>query len=101
MGAARNTTTRDRHRAVIARGKPDCALCLQPIDYALKYPDLGAYVVDHIIPLGPSPTPERVAELDVLSNKQAAHSACNRAKWDHTEAADPTVPRTFVTTRSW
>ena len=95
---ARNTTIRDRHRAVIARGKPDCALCGEPIDYALKYPDLMAYVVDHIIPLGPSPTPERMAELDVLSNKQPAHSKCNRDKWDRIETHGP---RTFVTTRQW
>jgi 5-methylcytosine-specific restriction endonuclease McrA len=95
----RNTTTRDRHRTVIARTKPDCALCFQPIDYTLRYPDPLCFVVDHIVPLGPSPTPERVAELDVLTNKQAAHNTCNRAKWDKVEAE--TGPRIFVTTRSW
>ena len=99
--ATRNTTTRDRHRAAIARTKPPCALCEQPIDYTLKYPDPGAYVVDHIVPLGPSPTPERIAELDVLTNKQPAHAKCNRDKWDRIEGEQPDAPRTFVTTRSW
>jgi len=96
---ARNTATRDRHRAAIARGKPDCALCHQPIDYSLKYPELGAYVVDHITPLGPSPSPERMAELDVIGNKQPAHNKCNRAKWDRVGSA--TVARVFVTDRRW
>lgn len=70
---ARNTTTRDRHRNVIARGKPPCALCGQPIDYTLPHLDPMAYVVDHKIPLhrgGP----------DTLDNKQAAHRSCNRTK---------------------
>ena len=97
---ARNTATRDRHRSVIARGKPDCALCLQPIDYTLKYPDPWCYVVDHITPLGKSPSPERIAELDVLTNKQAAHNTCNRDKWDKVEGDAPAA-RTFVTARSW
>src|SRR5690349_19267341 len=96
---ARNTTIRDRHRAAIARGKPDCALCLQPIDYALKYPDPWCYVDDHINPIGRNPTPERIAELDVLTNKQPAHNKCNRDKWDKTE--DGTAPRTFITWRVW
>ena len=101
MGGNRNTATRDRHRRAIARGKPPCALCEQPIDYTLKWPDLMCFVVDHIIPLGPRPTPERIAELDVLSNKQAAHHTCNRDKWDTVDTQTPTTPRTFVTTRTW
>ena len=97
---ARNTATRDRHRSVIARGKPPCALCGEPIDYTLKYPHPKSFVVDHIIPLGKSPTPERIAELDVLSNKQAACADCNRLKWDKVEGDQPAA-RTFVTARSW
>ena len=91
----RNTATRDRHRTVIARGKPPCALCEQPIDYSLKYPDPKSFVVDHILPVAHYP------ELaDELSNKQPAHNDCNRAKWDKVEEAEPTV-RTFVTWRTW
>ena len=55
-------------------------------------------VVDHIEPLGPSPSPERVAALDVLSNKQAAHNKCNRDKWDRLPHVEV---RRFVTARSW
>ena len=92
---ARNTAMRDRHRAAIARGKPDCALCQQPIDYTLKYPDPGAFVVDHILPVVKYPHLEHE-----LSNKQPAHNKCNRDKWDHYEIENA-GPRTFITTRSW
>lgn len=94
----RNTATRDRDRAAIKRTKPACGICEGDIDYDLKWPDLGCFVVDHIIPLGSNPTPERIAELDVLTNKQAAHNKCNRDKWDTLE---PEAPRTFVTSRTW
>ena len=76
--AQRNTTVRDRHRSVIARGKPPCALCGEPIDYQLRYPDPYCYVVDH-------KTPVNCGGLDVLANKQAAHNRCNRAKSDRTD----------------
>lgn len=72
MGA-RNTKTRDRHRAAIAATKPPCGICGEPINYSLKWPDPNCYVVDHIHPVnkgGP----------DTLANKQAAHHHCNRAK---------------------
>lgn len=98
MSTGRSTTVRDRDRAAIRRTKPPCGICEQPIDYTLRWPDLWCFVVDHIIPLGPSPTPERIAMLDVLSNKQAAHHKCNRDKSDKVEDE---VPRTFVTTRTW
>lgn len=95
---ARNTATRDRDRAALARTKPACAICGQAIDYTLRYLDgqHGAkcrrtdctgcvphpmrFEADHIIPLGPNPTPERIAQLDVLSNKQATHRTCNSKK---------------------
>ena len=96
---ARNTTTRDQHRNAIKRTKPPCGICEQEIDYDLKWPDLECFVVDHIVPFGSSPTPERIAVLDVLSNKQAAHHRCNREKSDR--IADELGPRTFVTTRTW
>ena len=97
--SSRNTATRDRHRAIIRRGEPPCALCGEPIDYTLKYPDLLSYTVDHIVPIGRNPTPERMAELDVISNKQPAHFKCNRDKWDRVAVAPGA--RTFVTSRSW
>lgn len=71
--AQRNTATRDRHRALIARGRPPCALCGEPIDYALRWPDPRCFVVDHKVPL-------HRGGADTLGNKQAAHRDCNRAK---------------------
>ena len=98
MSAGRSTTTRDQHRRAIARTKPPCGICEGEIDYTLAWPDLECFVVDHVIPLGPSPTPERIAALDILTNKQAAHHKCNRDKWDTLELSGP---RVFVTSRTW
>lgn len=101
--ARRNTTTRDRHRAVLRRGNPPCALCHEHIDYTLPHLDPGEFVVDHTIPLargGP----------DILENKQPAHRRCNELKGNKlpeelaAEAAAQAVmagPRTYVTTRRW
>ena len=94
---ARSTTVRDRHRAAIKRERPPCGICGEPIDYDLPHTDPKSFVVDHIIPFGPTPTPERVAELDVIENKQAAHRDCNREKWHRVD----TGPRTVVTHRVW
>ena len=44
---------RDRARARVARqvraGAP-CALCNEPIDLNIKYPDPSSFVVDHVLP---------------------------------------------------
>lgn len=71
----RNTATRDRHRAQIARDKPNCWICGQPIDYTLAWPDQRCFVVDHVVPINRGGT-------DTLGNKRAAHRDCNRAKSD-------------------
>lgn len=88
----RNTTQRDRDRAVIRRTQPPCGICEQPIDYDLPYLDPMSYVVDHIIPWNKG-------GLDELANKQAAHRQCNRLKSD--KLVDEFGPRTFVTHREW
>lgn len=99
MSTGRNTNTRDQHRAAIRRTRPPCGICGSDIDYNLKWPDLWCFVVDHIIPLGSNPTPERIAALDVLENKQAAHHKCNRDKWD--ALPDAPEPVGYVTERRW
>jgi 5-methylcytosine-specific restriction endonuclease McrA len=91
MSAGRNTTTRDQHRRAIARTKPPCALCLEPIDYTLRSPDPLSYEVDHIVALANG-------GADDLPNKQASHRQCNRAKWHTTPEPEP---RTYVTHRNW
>lgn len=94
MSAGRNTTIRDQHRRHIARGKPPCGICLEPIDYALPYTDPLSFVVDHVIPVAKG-------GLDELDNKQAAHRICNRLKSDKSETDLRPGPRTFVTWRTW
>lgn len=69
----RSTTIRDRHRSIIAKAKPSCAICGEPIDYQLPHLDPMAYVVDHIVPLAKGGT-------DTIDNKQAAHRSCNLEK---------------------
>lgn len=71
----RNTTTVDRHRKIIAKAKPPCALCGEPIDYDLPHLDPYSFVVDHVVPLNRGGT-------DTLDNVQAAHRSCNRSKGD-------------------
>lgn len=75
----RRTAQRDRDRAIIRRGHPACGICGEPIDYTLPYLDPGEFVVDHVIALNRG-------GLDQLSNKQAAHRACNRDKGDKDHA---------------
>jgi len=85
MPPPRNTATRDRHRAIIRKGQPPCALCGQPIDYELPHLDPMAYVVDHVTALNKGGT-------DTLDNKQPAHRACNRAKSDRVDGG-PIIKR--------
>ena len=71
--ATRNTAIRDRHRKTIARDEPPCGICGDPIDYTLPHGEPLSFVVDHIIPYS-------VSNDDSLTNKQAAHKACNSLK---------------------
>lgn len=71
----RSTTTRDKHRTLIARDKPNCWICGQPIDYTLRSPDPSSFVVDHKVPLARG-------GADTIDNKAAAHRSCNRSKSD-------------------
>lgn len=97
--ALRNTTTRDRHRAVIRRGNPPCGICHADIDYRAPHLDPGEFVIDHIVPLARG-------GLDELENLQPAHRECNRRKSDKTieelaAEAQQAGPRIFVTSRTW
>lgn len=69
----RNTATRDRDRARIARDKPACHICGVAIDYSLPHLDPMSFVVDHVKPLAKGGT-------DTLDNKKAAHRGCNSTK---------------------
>jgi 5-methylcytosine-specific restriction endonuclease McrA len=96
----RNTTIRDRHRRTIAKDKPPCGICSEPIDYALPHTDPRSFVVDHVIPV----TRGGIDELfnpDGTIQKQAAHKDCNRDKSDQIPEGMEAPPRTFVTTLTW
>ena len=92
--ATRNTTTRDRNRRAIARGKPPCGICEQPIDYTLPHLDPMAFTIDHVIPLA-------LGGPDDLGNLQAAHRKCNRDKWHKDKHEHQPEVRTFTTERTW
>ncbi|MFI5833201.1 HNH endonuclease [Micromonospora sp. NPDC051300] len=106
----RSTTTRDRHRHTIARTQPPCGLCGDPIDYTLTVlpdqhgqrcpgpltcrgcvPHPDRYEVDHRIP-------RNRGGSDDLTNKQASHRRCNRAKSDRTDGG-PIMRRSGSLTR--
>lgn len=87
----RNTTRRDRHRRIIARGKPRCAINGCEIDYTAHWLAPNSFTIDHIVPLD-------LGGLDVIENIQPACRACNRAKSNRMPLP---AGSTFVTNRSW
>ena len=60
---ARNTTTRDQHRRAIARTKPPCGICGDPIDYQAHHLDPLSFTIDHITPIaaGGEDAPDNLA----------------------------------------
>lgn len=95
MSTGRNTALRDKHRAQIRRGKPDCHICGEEIDYTLPYLHPYEFVVDHVIPI------DRGGR-DTLDNKAAAHRSCNRTKGNKLPGLQP-LPggAIFITSRTW
>lgn len=73
------TTQRDKDRATIAKSKPACHICGNPINYQAHWLDPLSFVVDHLIPLNRG-------GADTLTNKAAAHRHCNRLKSDKDHA---------------
>lgn len=71
----RNTSKQMRMRQQVAKAKPACHICGQPIDYTLPHLDPGAFQIDHVVPLDKGGD-------DALHNIKAAHRlrACNSKK---------------------
>lgn len=69
-------TAYEKNRKIILATQDVCAICGQPVDKSLKYPDKYAATVDHIIPL------ERGGHPSDITNLQLAHNICNRLKSD-------------------
>ncbi|QDG88854.1 HNH endonuclease [Pseudarthrobacter sp. NIBRBAC000502770] len=57
-----------------------CAICQQPIDYRLQYPDEDSFSVDHIKPRSTHP---HLAEEP--TNLRSTHLRCNKARGDRDE----------------
>lgn len=90
--SARNTAQRDRNRKAIARGRPPCHLCGEPIDYEAHHLEPLAFQIDHIIP-------RNKGGNDELENLAPAHRKCNRDKGDGPRELKAAVR--FVTERRW
>lgn len=69
----RDSAMRKRMRAAIARKRPACHICGDPINYALPHTDAMSFVVDHVIPLAKG-------GRDDMTNAAAAHRECNSKK---------------------
>ncbi|APD18256.1 HNH endonuclease [Mycobacterium phage Hammy] len=96
MNEARNTARRERFRRIVRRGRPDCAVCGEPIDYEADHKHPLSFQIDHITPLAKGGT-------DTLDNIQPTHRQCNRDKSDKLPvlAGVVAVGVTFVTARVW
>lgn len=99
--AQRHTTRRNRHRKIIARGRPPCHLCGGEIDYdAEDHLAPNAFVIDHLVPLSRG-------GADTLDNLAPAHRGCNLSRYNkplpgqQLPEPEPKPGVTFVTHRDW
>ena len=69
-------TALDKNKKRILQTQKVCAICGQPVDFKLSFPDPMSATVDHIIPIAKGGHPSDI------SNLQLAHFTCNRAKSD-------------------
>lgn len=80
-----------RLRDIVKAQRRPCCICLQPIDYTLRYPDPQSFSVEH---LKPQATHPHLAEQ--LANLDAAHLRCNTAR-----RKQDTTPRLGQRSRYW
>lgn len=81
-----SSAIRDRARKRIAaqvRAGEPCALCGQPIDLSIRYPDPMSFTVDHIVPSSHGGT-------DHYEQLRPSHNHCNLAR---SNGPDGTVRR--------
>lgn len=69
-------TALDKNKKRIMQTQKICAICGQPVDFKIKFPDPMSATVDHIIPIS------RGGHPSDISNLQLAHFTCNRMKSD-------------------
>lgn len=70
----------DANRKKIIATQNICAICGNPVDHSLKYPNPMSAAIDHIIPVSKNGHPSDI------NNLQLAHMTCNRQKSDKTFA---------------
>lgn len=73
MAAKRNVRQQQIDRERIKRGRPNCHICGEAINYEADWLDPRSFVVDHVMPLARG-------GADTLENKRAAHRGCNSTK---------------------
>ena len=84
----------EANKKIILATQSICAICGQPVDKTLRYPDPMAPTVDHIIPVSKGGHPS------AMDNLQLAHSCCNRAKSDNMTAPTAKMaPKKEITNR--
>lgn len=69
-------TALEKNKKRILQSQNICAICGQPVDKSLTFPDPMSPTVDHIIPIS------RGGHPSDISNLQLAHFTCNRLKSD-------------------
>lgn len=95
---ARNTTRRDRHRKLVARGRPPCHLCGLDIDFAASHLEPHAFTIHHVIPIAKG-GPDQMYLDDGTPQIVAAHRKCNRDYGDG--GPDIKAAVGYVTNRQW
>jgi 5-methylcytosine-specific restriction endonuclease McrA len=93
----RDSTKSKHHRRILAKGKPPCYWCGEPIAYDADWLDPLAYQVDHVIPLSKGGIDELV-NPDGSVQKVNSHRACNRSKSNKMPLP---AGATFITERNW
>lgn len=95
----RNTTRRDKHRKLVARGRPPCHLCGNEINYdAASHLEPQSFTIHHVIPLAKG-GPDAMHLQDGTQQIVAAHRKCNRDYGDG--GTDVKAAVAFVTPRAW
>lgn len=77
---SRKTNYRKHIPTLLERSGSCCAICKDPIDLGVKYPDPNSLSVDHIIPWSQGGT-------DDAANLRVTHLLCNSLRQDKADAA--------------
>lgn len=97
-------TQYEHNRKTVLMSSDICAICGQPVDKSLKFPDPMSPSIDHIIPIAKGGHPA------ALENLQLTHLKCNQSKAtklvfednkDLEKKNEPIGNRVLPQTRNW